>query len=287
MAHADKSSHSQLLEILADINDSHSLPAHKRYDVESGRLPAQILTPQTPGDHWKPEGGVSLASLEAAALHTVRQDVSPSLLPLDLQDLEHAPPGYITPTHEDEYLSIMDEALEALPLPNLDMPSKPIGNAVLDSNVDIRPRREELPTERDFAEQSSVSVYNWIRMHQPQVHAEKERKDDRAADSDRGGKSPPPPASTAPNSKRKAKDKLKKEDVPFENLDDEIGFDAADEPTFGTSRNKRKKDDEAYRPKGGKSRQPQKRKRERDEPGGADGDGISKKFRKFSADGYD
>lgn len=278
---------SQLMEILLDINNDPRRPAYKHYDVLSPGLRNRMpeLTPEHSLSGANTIDSIKLYKLEAETTHTPYHLPSPSVLPIDLQDLDN-PLGCMTPTHEDEYLSAMDSALDALPLPSIEPNRASNGNAVLDPNVDIRPRHWELPTSEDFAHHHPASVHNWLGRNQPQIAAEKERlkAQDKDGDktSERGGRSPAPRATptAATGSKRKAKDKIKKEDIPFENLDDEIGFDPAEEATLGSSK-KRKNDDDAYRPKGGRSKGGgSKRKRDRESAGGEAEETSAKKVKK-------
>lgn len=257
------------MEILLDINESEDVAASKRIDLRatSSATATQALTPPTHGQRQRTDG-TSIAALEAGLAYTKRDQLPGAELPDDLRtdDTTLPPAGYLTPAHEDEYLATMDEALEALPLPSLT--GGATGHAVLDPNVDIRPRRHEPPTERDFAESCPVSVYQWLKTHVPSIHAEKENEKEKSRkeiimDSDREAGRPGTPAGGGSGGRRRG-GRVKKEDVPFEQLDDEIGFDpSADDPPFGASgnggsgsgrRGRRGKDDEAYRPKGGKSR---------------------------------
>lgn len=277
------------MEILLDINNDSRRLANKHYNITSPSLRSRVpeLTPDDSLSGQPSTSEVSLSKLESEVTHTALNLPSPSILPTDLQESDLGLPGYLTPTHEDEYLSVMDSALDALPLPSIEPHQASNGNAVLDPIVDIRPRHWDLPTAEDFAQTNPVSVHNWLGRHQPQIAAEKERLrllDKGDKDSERGAKSPVPGVMGTPatltGTKRKAKDKIKKEDLPFEGLDDEIGFDPAEEAAYGSSK-KRKNDDDAYRPKGGRSKSGgSKRKRDRESIGGEGDVSSAKKMKK-------
>jgi hypothetical protein len=254
---------SQLLDLLLEANGSSRIPPHLRYD----------LRPETPSESAVPglepdvasrrdidpssaraaleeartelrNGLISVDSyrqLEAAlggavgksmslsqlnrTLHTTLESLSEDQLPHDLAD--EAPAGYLSLEHEEDYLNALDAALEGRPIPD----SHPI-------------RSNE--REKDMALRNPMSVYNWLRKHQPQVFLQ---------DSDSSADKPvQKPAGTAKAPRRS-------NIVPKQETEiiDEEGFLLS-----GTHeaplRSKRKREDEPYRPKGGSSR-PSKRKR--------------------------
>lgn len=99
--------------------------------------------------------------------------------------------------------------------------------------------------DRDMALRNPVSVYNWLRKHQPQVFLQ-----DNEVQSEK-----PARGATARSSKR-ASAPIKQEVEPYD--DDGIAVDIGN-----TSRGKRKRDDDGgYRPKGGNSRPTKRRKDE-------------------------
>jgi hypothetical protein len=99
--------------------------------------------------------------------------------------------------------------------------------------------------DRDMALRNPVSVYNWLRKHQPQVFLQ-----DNEVQSEK-----PARGATARSSKR-ASAPIKQELEPYD--DDGIAVDIGN-----TSRGKRKRDDDGgYRPKGGNSRPTKRRKDE-------------------------
>ena len=158
-------------------------------------------------------------------MHTTRELLSEEPLPHDLGD--ESPAGYLSLEHEEEYLNALDAALEGRPIPD----SHPI-------------RSNE--REKDMALRNPMSVYNWLRKHQPQVFLQ---------DSDSAPDKPVQKPATAAKAPRRSNvpPKLEPEVI------DEEGFLVSGN-LEAPSRSKRKREDEPYRPKGGSSR-PSKRKR--------------------------
>jgi IEC3 subunit of the Ino80 complex, chromatin re-modelling len=147
-----------------------------------------------------------------------------------IHDAEAGPNGYPSPLEEQSYLDGLDAYLDG----NASMP-RPFAAA----------RAGERSTEKDkeMALKNPVSVYNWLRKHQPQVflqdnemHAEK-------------------PSRLATSRASKRVSVVKQEPELYD--EDGIAIDVG-----SSSRGKRKRDDDGgYRPKGGNGR-PMKRKKE-------------------------
>ena len=98
--------------------------------------------------------------------------------------------------------------------------------------------------DRDMALRNPVSVYNWLRKHQPQVFLQ-----DNEIQSDK------PARGTTSRASKRASAPIKQEPEFYD--DDGIAVD-----TGSSLRGKRKRDDDGgYRPKGGNSR-PAKRKKD-------------------------
>ncbi|KAB8342860.1 hypothetical protein FH972_022458 [Carpinus fangiana] len=239
-------SYSKLLDVLLEINSSRYTPATKRFDLSSPSFVPSSLPPVVVEDPVTlPPPTKSLQSLQATVAYTHRNLPDPSVLPADLQADANGWPGYLTPEHEETYTNTLDEHLTS--------ESRLLSGSEV-KPVSLKPTKVTL-TERDFALQNPVSVHNWLRKHQPQVFDGKDK------DSDKGGKSPPP-------SRKKKGTKQEPTDTVDEDGD-------ADSVVFGSAKAKKKRDDDAYRPKGGHQR-PQKRKREKE-----DGEGkVGKKSRK-------
>lgn len=234
---------SQILEILVDINEDPKTPADLRWDL--GRPFTDI------------EGlpcGKSLVDYEKRVTHTtsslsLKDGLAPDLL--DINDNEGLPPAYMTIEHEEEYLTAMDVSLSALP-PTENLP--PNVEAIQPPTIS---RTKALPSDRDFALHCSISVHNWLKNNQPQVFDQHKEK----ADSEKGDESRP----KAVGRVKKEKSTLSRQDLTYDGLDEDTGLDAvSDVPGSGSARAKKKRDDDAYRPKGGHSKST-KRKREKDD----------------------
>ncbi|MCJ1400845.1 hypothetical protein MMC11_004054 [Xylographa trunciseda] len=258
----------QLLDLLLDVNESTRIPAHLRYDLRSPTPPEsavpglepdvasrktmdlgnaraaleearhELSTGQiTPDSYRQLEAALNEALHKSLSLsrlsstsHTVLDDVPEDDLPHDIG--ESSPAGYLSLEHEEEYLAALDATLEG---------SGPRHMASRDSHP-IRSNDRD----KDVALRNPVSVYNWLRKHQPQVFLQ---------DSD----SPPDRSSAKPSNAAKTprRSTVVAKQEP-EVLDDEGLLISAS--LEGLSRSKRKRDDEPYRPKGGSSR-PYKRKK--------------------------
>ncbi|KAL6712267.1 hypothetical protein ACN47E_000144 [Coniothyrium glycines] len=217
-----------------------------RDDVARGNITAEEFTARAgqlqPSSQPVQPTLTSLASLEAKVPHTERASLPERPIPgLDLSD--HAP-GYMTPTHEEEYLLATDQIL---------------ADPAFDQSLQLgRPIR--LPTaqpplgDKELTIRNPDSVYNWLRKHQPQVFLQ----DKDAAHPENVSEKSAPKNGNAGGKKTKRESAIGGGTPgPRDHDDDDLA-----EP--GTSKGRRKpgaEDDTAYRPKGGSSR-PAKRKRE-------------------------
>ena len=262
--------YSQLLDLLLDINESNRVPPHLRYDLRSPTPDASAvpalepdLSPNDPSDvksalsalqEVKEElatGQITPTSytrVEAALLdtinkpqaltrldttpHTTLQSVIPGYLPEDL-DVD-TPTGYLSPGHEEEYLSTLDISIGT----SQTVPSR---------NLPPHSARSSDKHEKDKEAQlrNPVSVYNWLRKNQPQVFLQ----DNEVAPEKLAAK--PQPVTKTP--KRSSIAPKQEQEII-----DEDGFviGGLAEP----SKPKRKREDEPYRPKGGSSRPTKKKK---------------------------
>ena len=179
--------------------------------------------------------------------HTTLNIVSPEAMPKDL--LQEAPIGYMTPSHEDEFLSALDAYLASLPSEAPIMLPRP-----------FRPTDRE--REKDAQLRNPVSVYNWLREHRPKVFLQDPRPEEKesapekvSSVSESAGHKPSPKPPSSSSAKRRSTAAPKQEVEPeLEILDDEgnvIGGGGIEPPA---SKSKRKRDDDAYRPKGGSSK---------------------------------
>ena len=289
----NRSLYSQLLDLLLDINGSTKVLPHLRYDLRSPTPDASAVPALEPD---LPPYGPSEIESTRAALEEAKQELytgqmTPAAFKamevecnailnrtnslsnmsrvqhtsLDIASaediatmskdlLQEAPISYMTPSHEDDFLSALDTYLANLPPEAPPMLPRP-----------YRPTDRE--REKDAQIRNPVSVYNWLREHRPKVFLqdpprpeEKESTAEKVSSiSESGGPkaSPKPPASGAAKRRSTAAPKQEVEPEP-EILDDEgnvIGGAGIDPPA---PKSKRKRDDDAYRPKGGSSK-PRKR----------------------------
>lgn len=221
-----------------------------RDDVAAGRITADEYTQHADQLHNSQaiqQTLKSLASLEAKVPHTTRADLPDQ--PLDGIDLSEHAPGYMSPSHEEEYLLAMDQILSD---PSFDL-----------SMQNGRPLR--IPTthgplgEKDLTVRNPDSVYNWLRKNQPQVFLQ----DKDAAHPENMSEKSAPKASNANARKKRDRESAVGGGAgtpgPREQHDDDDS--AAPETGKGRRKTGGGDDDSAYRPKGGSSR-PSKRKRE-------------------------
>ena len=142
--------------------------------------------------------------------------------------------GFPTSHQEEQYLQGLDSYLAgSVPAPRAS------ANSAVGRNGDRGMERD-----RDMALRNPVSVYNWLRKHQPQVFLQ-----------DNETQSEKPARGTTSRTSKRATASIKQEPELYD--DDGIAADMG-----GSLRGKRKRDDDGgYRPKGGNSR-PTKRKKD-------------------------
>ncbi|KAF6234274.1 hypothetical protein HO173_007696 [Letharia columbiana] len=279
----------QLLDLLLDVNESTKVLPHLRYDLRSPTPDASAVPALEPD--LSPYGPSEIESTRAAleeakqdlytgqitpaafktmeaefhailnrtnslsnlsrVQHTTLNIVSTEEMPKDL--LQEAPIGYMTPSHEDEFLSALDTYLANLPPEAPLMLPRP-----------FRPTDRE--REKDAQLRNPVSVYNWLREHRPKVFLQDPRPEEKESAPEKvssvsesaGHKASPKPPSSGTAKRRSAAVPKQEVEPEPEVLDDEgnvIGGAGIDPPAPKT---KRKRDDDAYRPKGGSSK-PRKR----------------------------
>ena len=195
----------------------------------------------------------SLANLSKVQQTTPDLVVAAAVMPKEL--LQEAPIGYMTPGHEDEYLSALDTYLASLP---------PEAPPIL--------QRSSRPTDREREKEmqlrNPVSVYNWLREYKPKVFLQDPRPEEKESAPDKvsnvpesaGHKASPKPPSSSTTKRRPAPAPKQEAEPEPEILDDEgnvIGGTGIDPPA---PKSKRKREDDAYRPKGGSSRSRKKAK---------------------------
>ncbi|KIW74674.1 hypothetical protein Z517_11444 [Fonsecaea pedrosoi CBS 271.37] len=255
----------QLLQLLVELNSCPQVPQRLRYDLrppneshsieetakptiseEDGHLDLRRARRQLQA------GEVSLAGyreVEAALLKT--REFAPSrsyasllsIAPPIGQSADKLEPGntvsgcLLTTKQEEQYLQGLDAFLEG----TATNPRPHVAHSLGSRSAEKTPERE-----REAQLRNPVSVYNWLRKHQPQVFLQ-----DHEATTEKT-----PRATGSRSSMRRSanKEALKQEQDYY----DEDGF-ALDHGS--SSRAKRKRDaDGGYRPKGGSSRSAKRRK---------------------------
>lgn len=262
---------SQLLDLLLQVNESSRISPCLRYDLRSptpseSAVPAlePDLAPINLNDIGEARGALEnakndlmmgkttpksygnlvielnevinkpkqLSQLKAVP-HTVLESIPPHALPHDIN--ASVPAGYLSPNHEEEYLSTLDAALELSELGA----QRPPSSHPIRSN-------ERHEKEREVAVGNPVSVHNWLRKYQPQVFLQ---------DNDLLPEKPVSRPTTSSRAPKRSSIVPKQE---LEIIDDE-GY-LISGSLEGSSKNKRKREDEPYRPKGGSSRSTKKKK---------------------------
>jgi hypothetical protein len=271
----------QLLDMLLDINEQTRAPARLRFNLDPAGTAAPVVGGPEPEAirqqlqelrEAAASGALSqeeyieraellhssqairqtlksLASLEARVPHTTRTDVPDH--GLDGIDLTEHAPGYMSPTHEEEYLAALDQVL-----------AQPGFDPALQEGRPIRHAASHPPlSEKDLTVRNPDSVYNWLRKHQPQVFLQDK---DAAHHENMSEKSAPVKANAGSRKGIKRESALGGTPGPRDADDDdsvaagEIGGKGRRKTAGGGGGGD---DDTAYRPKGGSSR-PAKRKRE-------------------------
>lgn len=150
--------------------------------------------------------------------------------------------GFLSVKQEEQYLQGIDAYLNGT-TPN----PRPHATNTLGSRI----AEKSAERERETQLKNPVSVYNWLRKHQPQVFLQ---------DNEAGTEKTPRVTGSRSSARRSAnKDTIKQEQKDY----DDDGFAADSAPA---SKGKRKRDDDGgYRPKGGASRNSKRRKESRDE----------------------
>lgn len=277
----DRRSHthpdSQLLDLLLDVNESNRIPPHVRYDLRSP-TPDALAVPALEPDR-SPQGSYdaiearaaledlksdlrtgqvsprSYGQMEASLLdivnkpkilahldatpHTTLESVLPDNLPSDLD--EDTPTGYLSPAHEEEFLSNLDITLGDGPLDS---------GPIFPSSLAKTSTRDK---EKDALLRNPVSVYNWLRKHHPQVFLQDESSSDKPAPKQAPKPSPKPSNPTKSSKRISAVPKQEQEILDEEGYLVEGNLDVP-------VKAKRKREDEPYRPKGGSSRPTKKKK---------------------------
>ncbi|OAP58894.1 hypothetical protein AYL99_06191 [Fonsecaea erecta] len=273
----------QLLQLLVELNSCPQVPQRLRYDLrppgeshssdetvkpsvseEDGHLDLRKARRQLQAGELTLSG---YREIEAALLKT--QEFAPgrsyaSLLssaPAPSQSVDKLDPSnpgscLLTTKQEEQYLQGLDAFLDGVAT----NPRPHVANSLGSRSMEKSTERE-----RETQLRNPVSVYNWLRRHQPQVFLQ---------DNEPSTEKTPRATGSRSSARRSAnKDAIKQEQDYY----DEDGF-ALDNGS--SSRGKRKRDaDGGYRPKGGASRNAKRRKETKEESSGR-----SKRTKKLSMD---
>jgi len=271
--------HSQILQLLLDLNSCPQVPPRLRYDLRPRGAPPSASDGTGP-IYDQEEGHLALrkaryqlqsGELTSSAYQKLENSLldSPAFAPsqsyaslvasvpvsvssgIEKQDFSGPiPSGFLTAKQEEQYLDSSLNHTASVPRPH-------VANSLSNANAE-----QTAEQKREMQLRNPVSVYNWLRKHQPQVFLQ-----DNEANGER------PPRSTGSRSSKRAAANRESGVKHEHDLYDDEGF--AVEPVGPTARGKRKRDDDGgYRPKGGNSR-PSKRKKE---------EGIGRRGKKLSLD---
>lgn len=276
----------QILDLLLDLNETTRLPPNLRFDLRDSSdidSPKTLLPPNPDSQTVQRlindlrkelvDGTISEEDFarQSSVLHSSQAVITNRTLkaletsvPHSTEIPEPAPeglllgeqaPGYMSPTHEEEYLLAMDVALAE---PSYDPNAR-----------DGRPLRvtasRPMPSEKDLTIQNPDSVYNWLRKNQPQVFLQDKDVPHPETLSEKSSAKPEKPSGRG---KRPSAGPKADQDM----LDDDIGFipetGTVPTPTATTTKGRRAKqeDDGTYRPKGGSSRGSKRKREEGDTP---------------------
>jgi hypothetical protein len=179
----------------------------------------------------------SLPLLERTTPHTSLNAIPYDRLPLDLRDEDYR--TYLDGQHEDEYLAILDATAEGLPPPE---------------------GYRNLQVANEATLKNPVSVYNWLRKHQPRAFLQDGDELKLEAQESKAGSSA---GSTAAASKRENRAKrTSTNEILDEDGNVKSGYQEPPAP-----KGKRKREDEAYRPKGGTSASASSKRRKKTSTG--------------------
>ena len=266
-----------------DLNSCPQIPSRLRYDLKSPseHNPSDEPTAQA---NTEEEGHLALRKaryqlqtgeidaktyreIEASLLKTsafapqrsyssLLSDAPPPQPTSKAESGQGATESFLSTGHEEEYLQSLYAFLDGTT-------TNPRAHAT--SSLGTRFTERSTEREREMQLKNPVSVYNWLRKHQPQVFLQ----DNEPATE----KAPRPAGSRSSARKSASKEALKQEQDLYD--DDGIAMDVG-----ASARGKRKRDnDGGYRPKGGNSRGTKRRKESKEESGGR-----NKRAKKLSVD---
>ncbi|EXJ67120.1 uncharacterized protein A1O5_09767 [Cladophialophora psammophila CBS 110553] len=273
----------QLLQLLVELNSCPQVPQRLRYDLrspaEGGSGDKNLKPPVSEEDGHLglrkartqlQAGEITLAryrEIEVALLKTPEFAPSRSyasllsMAPTPAQSFEKMDPSnavscsLLSTKQEEQYLQGLDAFLEG----TATIPRPHVANSLGNRNAEKTAERE-----RETQLKNPVSVYNWLRKHQPQVFLQ-----DNEASTE---KTPRATGSRSSTRKSANKESLKLEQEYYD--EDGIALDNG-----STLRGKRKRDaDGGYRPKGGNCKSTKRRKETKEDSG------RSKRIKKLSMD---
>ncbi|KIW11252.1 hypothetical protein PV08_10552 [Exophiala spinifera] len=274
----------QLLQLLTELNACPQVPPRLRYDLESSpnhdpaaapgldvktedeghlalrKARSQLQTGEIDLTRYREVEHSLLKSEAFAPKRSYVKLVAETHLPRPREKVksgsEAAAGGFLSVGQEELYLDSLDAFLEG----TATHPRSHAANGLGTRNAEKTTERE-----REMQLRNPVSVYNWLRKHQPQVFLQ----DNEAA----AEKAARPAGSRSSARKSASKDVVKLEQDLYD--DDGIASEVA-----SSARGKRKRDDDGgYRPKGGNSRGTKRRKDPKE-----DSSGRNKRVKKLSMD---
>ncbi|KAK6387636.1 hypothetical protein, variant [Exophiala oligosperma] len=274
----------QLLQLLTELNSCPQVPPRLRYNLESSskhdpaeapvlgattedeghltlrKARSQLQAGEIDLEHYRKVEKSLLKSEAFAPKRSYLGLVAETTLPQPRDKAKPGPeaaaPGFLSVAQEEQYLDSLDAFLDN----TTTNPRSHAANGLGNRNAEKTTERE-----REMQLKNPVSVYNWLRKHQPQVFLQdNEPATEKAAR---------PAGSRSSARKSTSKDVVKQE----QDLYDEDGIASE---VASSARGKRKRDDDGgYRPKGGNSRGTKRRKDPKE-----DSSGRNKRVKKLSTD---
>lgn len=272
---------SQLLGLLVELNNAPQVPKRLRYDLTPASAPKDIAKTASSLDEEAAHETLRSArdrvqkgemttseyeSMQSELLNTTL--FAPSKKYSSLMKIARVTPkhidssdegnvssgvGTLTIRQEEQYLKSLDAFLDG-------QNTNPRSHVA--SSLGSRNAERTADREREFQQKNPVSVYNWLRKHQPQVFLQ-----DHEAPGDKSSK----PAGSRISKRTTGGKDIKQENELYDTDGIAVEYGAS-------AKGKRKRDDDgAFRPKGGKSGHPAKRRKE-------EGGGSSKKLKRPSID---
>ncbi|EXJ59696.1 hypothetical protein A1O7_03842 [Cladophialophora yegresii CBS 114405] len=257
----------QLLELLLELNSCPQVPPRLRYDLRSTGASRGDTSPFISEEDANLELHKARARLQAgeitvAEYREIEATVlrSPEFAPnhsyasllalvppahrlVDKPDPRNVgSSGVLTVKQEEQYLQGLDAFLDGAA-------SNPRPHAI--SSLGNRNAEKNTERERETQLKNPVSVYNWLRKHQPQVFLQ---------DNETGADRTPRAAGSRSSARKSAQKDLIKQEKDY----DDEGFAAETAPSRG-KRKRERDEDGGYRPKGGASRSIKRKKEAKDE----------------------